>query len=602
MIGVCLLAFLCGMFLGYVSIRAIGWLVVVVVLGVGQVGAATYYCYFALTNDTGASHSYTVQQKYNGAWSGWLGPTSLGSNGKYPTSSSYQKDGRYYTQYTSTFANDGVRVAWDGGSWTELLSSDTTQAIASNSKVQVFYASGGGSTTNICSASVTFYNSEPPPYAQHWVVRWFDSHGDSPHQLWDGYVAQGGSMTINAAYDQGTGHCPGTLMASGDRIGFDSPTNVVANTSDGTRGLSDPGNQSDNPNSDSPLDPNSTNNASGKDMQALLAELKKVAKENTQRGTTNVLGRIEGAIVSGNAKLDVANGHLGALRELGQAQTNQLGRLESALNGQTNLLGSINTNVTKVNEQLDALTNQVAQLLGPYRDYTNWMATNGWGGASNSVGLDAAYMSNQVVAGISGKASGIYDLSNSVLAVANDQDRDVWLFPVRTNLAGAWGTIDMNPLHSKAAGIFPWLRLGLKFWIQIVVFLYMVRRIEEEYIRLLHTPGSGMGKQNIMVGMVFWAKSNMVFTTVLLATVVFSTGALDTFLVQTGSWLANPFSESGLAVAGEAATYLRAGFEVIEAMIPFTMIMTVVVLVFAFDLALTGHIVFVSRITRALAE
>lgn len=319
-------------------------------------------------------------------------------------------------------------------------------------------------------------------------------------------------------------------------------------------------------------------------LAALSGLTKVVAKESKQVAANTLLAEIRDGRTNSDALLtQIRNG----------VWTNAA--YQSAANGiaiTNTLLQSSNQNAI------------LGALMIPYAGMTNFLGTNGFEGMSNTWGAEGYYMSNALAGGIKTVEAGQSHALTNITAVESG-DEDIWMFPIKTNITAlTTGYINMDPRDNViAAGLFAWVKLTLKFYIQFVVFMYMVRRLQEAWISIIHTPGSGLGKQSWWVGIALWLKSNTFAGMILLGAITVGTGALDTAMASMGAWWSSPFSSSGIAsVAGAAAPYVRAAIQIVEAIFPISYIGIAIGTVFAFDLIVTGHVVFASRAMRAVTE
>lgn len=218
------------------------------------------------------------------------------------------------------------------------------QCIAGHAYTATVDYGSSGSTTNVCRASITVFHTESHAFGQHWTIHWIDASAQSPILIWEGVIQPGGSQTVNAEWDQGSGHCPGTLIGTGDRIGYDTATNIVDDSESGTRDLDDPGNGGSE--GEGTEGQGGTNSLSQGDISALLEGLRGIAREKTQQGTTNLVGAAVSGIVGGNQRLDLANGRLATT-------TNSLEDIERAAGLATNVLNQIR------DLSIQQLTNQI---------------------------------------------------------------------------------------------------------------------------------------------------------------------------------------------------------------------------------------------------
>lgn len=271
----------------------------------------------------------------------------------------------------------------------------------------VYISGAPPTTTNTCKATITFQNTLPGGYAQQWRVYWVDATHD-PHLLWTGYLTAGsGPTTFNAEWDQGSGHCPGTLIAYGEKPGFDLPETVSNDSTNGTRNLPDPGNTHDSPDEGDPSgDGTLTNSPTQGDVSAVLAELRGVARERTQQGSTNLIGQANNQLITANTTLTSINGTLAtrASEATLQAATNLLGQVnqnlqaltnlnnltnlaqEATLRGMSNVLHQIATNtqpITNFNDYFARAMEFAAAASNAAAQVEGQIAANPWGSAGN---------------------------------------------------------------------------------------------------------------------------------------------------------------------------------------------------------------------------
>lgn len=295
-----------------------------------------------------------------------------------------------YSTCTQNTPGTAYKIAWGtNATMTPLYwSEEWTAAQGDPHQFEVGFAAPPA-TTNTCQASKTLVNTEGGPFAQHWVAYWIDGSGQSPMRIWEGYIDSGGSQTVNVQWDSGSGHCPGQISAFGDRVGFDTPTNVVASSTNGTRNLEDPGNAG-GPGNGTPGTAG-TNAPTTGDLSGLVGDVKALAKEKTAQGQTNLMAQMlaamqamNGNIVSGNSQLSMINGNT-------VVQTNLA--TESTLKGMSNTVASA---LARMEARLgptnhSEYSNRVASFMG--QSWSNalaaeaGLAANPWANSfSNSVG------------------------------------------------------------------------------------------------------------------------------------------------------------------------------------------------------------------------
>lgn len=588
MLTVCFIALLAGMFLGYVSIRAIGWLIVLI------------FPVLAFADMYDKTHVKVIN---NSSSNCWVGGKSTGWQSGSPTWSGLGG----VTAHT-TFTGSSMGNSYNSAPWTVTYGIQTSsyppnnfdlgnvsiqkQHDGTDTEVVITWNGDVPPEPNICWAALHF---APTDTMHPYVIYVSQSSGQGILNYPPIFMGSGRTFDLTVTNNiGGTGPgmgCPFALEYLITQEGHDpwtgstnSQEGYVASPpgGGGSTGGGSGGSGNDNTTNAPVPGPTGTNTLTKNDLNSLIdainmgfsiidGTLRGVAKESTQQGTTNLLGQIKAVDTS-----------------------------------ILNQLTGISANTSNLNVTASNILDTVR---GPYLAMSNWLSTNGWDYSSNAAYGEGLYVSNGLVAGVLSRSSGLFSVTDQVAQVT-EADRDIWKFPIRTNVHPGLGIgpisyIDLNPLHSRAAPLFDWVRTGIGFTCEIFVFLYMVRRIQEEMIGLIRIPGSGIGKMSLQTAATMlytFIKSNAVMGSMLLFTIVFATGALDNLLSHMGGWISHPFSAAVVSAAGDCAPALRAGLEVIEAMFPLYTVGLCLVLIFLFDLTLTGHVVFAGRVIRALTE
>lgn len=330
------------------------------------------------------------------------------------------------------------------------------------------YTYCGATMPQYCHACVTAVNTS----FMHVNGTIFEISGGNAFRTTGPILFAPGVTTVCVTNTYSSGHCPFTLQVSLERPAYDTPTNFVAGSQDG------PGGQ---PGSDTPPNPPDPGPISGdptgggttnlaQDLSKLFGELitevKKLDKEVTQQGTTNLLG--------------VGNLQRGAMwRDL----TNYQGAQLYALNGISNLLKGMSNQVAVTNV---SDTNGWAELTNFHRDFVNWV-TNEW--ASNAAAWSRGLaLSNELwAAGAVGTNTILTNLSSQTAALESARDK-LAQGPEGTigNIAApsmvvAWNwkgesfSFDFDPFHNPVvaellAMIWElcWWFITLCYWIAVI--------------------------------------------------------------------------------------------------------------------------------------
>lgn len=325
------------------------------------------------------------------------------------------------------------RVEWRDYATQNVLQTDTSpNPMTLDDWTSTWTGSAPPTTTNTCQASLTIFNTEATAeskLSQHWRVFWLDSTAGSPYLRWDGYLAPGATMTFNEKWDIGSGHCPGQLSAVGDRWGYDTPTNLFASSTNGTRDLTPPSGNS--PETTGSPGAGGTNQPTTGDLSKLLGELQKLGKEGTLEAETNLSGQISGKLSQLHDDLTTINGTLQnggfgssvAKEATQQATTNLLGQANQQLAGISNVInmGRAPTNYDEFMSRADA-----HWMFG----MSNAASANESAQASNPWGAGNAFTN----AGVwHGKMSGMEDGLGGTMAGTNGIPGGAWVGETETN-------------------------------------------------------------------------------------------------------------------------------------------------------------------------
>lgn len=566
----CLLAFIAGLLVGWLGLRAIGWLCFFCLLP----SAWGAYPSFTVVNAEAISVTMRGYSKSNPDCSGG----SALFDGPYNLS-----PGQSCTMYIPDQSSSGGYSLNDSQGHECCLGARSTIA-----GTTYYMQAGCGNAppgSNYCYACASW---GPNPCLQAATVTVVEAGANATRNDGNFAVLPGQTFTLCATNTDMVNYCPFQLILSVTSDCRD-PVTVTANSTYGS--MNSPGQGNNNPQTggggnnttNAPTGSGGTNVANIDSINALIRQLE--------------LGF---GLLDGDLKM--INGNILPLAKENTLRgvTNQLGQVRSSLSNLATEATSLS-----ISNLLSQLTNAAAAhsnvFLAPMIAFTNFIGTNGYEGVSNTVLGEATATSNLWNYAVNTRASGIWALTNAI-ATPDAGDEDVWKYSFTNAISNSKVEMDLNPMHSRAAFVFDWVKLGLKFFAQIAVFLYMLNRIEDAWVKLLHTPGAGVGKMNPLMSLPLWFKSNALFVTLVLAIIVFGTGALDTFLSNTGGWWSNPFSSAVVTGMSTNARYVKGALIIIEGMIPIAELCLLIVLTTIFDLLLTGHIMFWSVMTRRLAE
>lgn len=268
----------------------------------------------------------------------------------------------------------------------------------------------------------------------------------------------------------------------------------------------------------------------------------------------------------------------------------------------TNLPSLVDTNSAREVTQ-QGTTNMLRQIY-------NWLTnlsygTNVFAGVNSNLESSGGSASNQLYTTLSTNQDHVAGFSTWT-PPTTEQDRGGWIVKYRKMADGPayadWtGTIDCNPLHGKAAQLFPWVKYSLKFCIIFTLFFFLFNDILACFRAFNITPGGGFSAaSNTPWASGIWVTRMALYVVLLALFVTVAISLLAFALGASGGWLQHPFTSTAIALAGDSATFVRAACEVLDAIIPVTFIGVCLGAYFLFRLSLDGLLMYAQTITKGL--
>lgn len=567
-LAICFVAFVAGMVAGYVSLRALGWLCVLLLGVVVSQGGTVEYTLI------GGGGSVQLSQYEAADCSGTANTHS--ASPAFAGTYSMDTAGSPWTGSYKWYVNDG---GWKNSG----CLAGPPQAMTYNFGTHSF----GTPSTNYYSFGCVTNNT---PYPRRIRIRYTPLSGNGethtspnlilPGEYWcDGYTnssptqcqaevdvydGEGGFLGTTAgqpwwAY---TNTPPGAGVTTGSPVvrnetGTSGNTLTDSQTANGT--------SSTNPVTGSQYVAGVTNlmNSIYQGFDLIGRGLGNLAGSN---GNTMPMGWTNWLVAISNNTANASNSLAGILAQTG-----------------TNLLGSnlmeylISTNLADTNSLFSQMHAQALQVSN------NWYQ---------------AMVTNYV-----------YDFMGTDISASASADLSLWHIPVSTNLAqaraqgltGMMGGINLNPFLTAVGGnIARWIKSFFYFVIALVSTRYIRWRVEEEVKMLMLVPAGGP-----MRGQWSWIKptlSVVVIATAMSAFPILLGGGVNMIVELTGNaTVLPPLSEAGAQVAGSHAPWVRLGVWCLTQVFPLGYALSVLAYLAVFELLVFPAVMFSSRLIRLVS-
>lgn len=578
-----LLAFLCGMIAGYISLRALGWLCLAcgLFLGGGLVyggtqtitinyvnipgGGATYRCYVnGLSCPVGGNPWTQIATGTLPAGSGTVN-TSGSWGGSAPSqmfeffcSGTYHNTGCQTYQGNVAYTADGSScVAGGGGAAPSTYS--VNGCITNVSATMQGYYVHASTPVEPCGGGVPaqdFYSGPLGP-GQVYCICLTNS---SPFQYWVQqilYNNDGGtnSWSLTPPRWAGTNSTPTT----GDPI---TGAPGAPNTGTGTGGGA-----------------GNTTNLTGAQFNY---------------GMSNLY----------NVQINIGNQLAGGI-----------GQLHSDLGGMGDTLKQIQTNTSALGSNIDytgywrTLTNQMStatNLLAANNpgNWTNAFSTNldgAWGLYSNAIVTIAGVDSNYWVGGTAGNEGAYFNASN--YPTVTPGVFNLWNLPLYSNTvaynAGNVG-LRFDPTSSNFFQDFaPWVKIVGYFCVSIFCTGYIFSRCQEEVTRI-GTMVSGASGVLVFKVILNRVGTLLGISVAIGAFPIILAGAANYLATQSGGVPVSPFSNAGVSQAGAYSNAVVMGWLILNSLFPATFAIAALIYLFVFDNIVTAAVLAAARIMKMM--
>lgn len=567
--------FIAGLMVGFISMRAVGWLCICGLLV--AVGSGSAYAIetinWSVHNGTGSSISWTIYENAGGTWYslGISGTTAAGATSS-GSSTACSADG---CLTWAAWANPGPPSGQECvDPSTHCFNCSGTESCSFNfgAVAPPTYQFNGACITNNSTGIVGFY------------AHLSSSFTNGPQDYYSGPLPPNGSWCMPAV----TNGQPFTLEWQKVYYNNDGGTNALdtflpiqAGTNappgvQGGNGGAGPPNGS-NPIQGAPSGAGSNTNLTGGQYQFGVSNMVSVIYDIGQ-GQMALLRMI----IQQNGSNSPAQANL-------QTNINYKGDFQNLTN-----LGIANTN------WLSLLNSNIARL-GSLTD-TNYYGSNftAW---SNSAFADAMALSNMLwAAGITG-----YLGAAQMTGYANLQagDLSLWDIPVAQRDLSPYGTngnyYHLSPVATNLwTEITPWVRLFFTFFM-VTVSIWAIQARVAESLRLVElTPGCGPLKAGF-AGVFGWVMSIGVTAVAIAALPVLLSAAISTVYSFSGGAPFSPFGDAGIASAGGFASSVRLGLNILSYLFPFSLAMGLILYLTLFHFIADATVLFAMRLVRRMS-
>lgn len=582
-----LVAFIAGMFAAYLSLRAVGWLIVTALVFLSFEAQASYSYTVNYPYDSNAGHYYVIKIQVKSVEDGlWYDVSSGAVNGYHPSTSVTKSGCTYYPNAPFGQPNE-VRLKWnwygntscgdrlsasqtvnDGGSVTFSINGcdDASQPAVTN-----YFLAG-------CVTNLTMY-----PRRVRVVLTPVSGNPQTlvspnlilPGEYWCAYATN--QVPTEAKYEvdiyDGEGGFLGTQAGSSWWL----PTNSVPGSPVGGSVPPTIGSGGNN----SPLNLDNNETAGG------LTSTNPVTGSQYIAGVTNLMN----TLYQGFERIGSG---LGRLLTNSIAMQNGAGSNSIAMDlTWTNWLVAISNNT-----QIDS-----NYLKGVLSD-TNYA------GFSNSVWEVANVASNNWFSLLSTNSTSWAGITNDLYSGA-DANLNLFYIPWPTNISGGmaknagqtfFGGFDLNFMLSKwGQRLAPWIRLFFVFLLGILAVRYIRDQVFENVRWLVVTPGNNpMTKGNALS----WLRPFLSVTAFSAAIAVMPVvlgaliSGLGAYIDATTPNFLMPLSNAGILYAGEAAPWIKLGVWILKQCFPWFYAISICVYCFFVDNVIFVAFIWASRIVR----
>lgn len=553
-----ILCFLLGAFLGYVSLRALGWLTVLFLCTIATPARADYYdkCGFQFHNTSS-----------NQMWAAYLLPGQAEAHAG-GVASNYQLDQTTGNGLLTGTPPWTIYVRWYSDSGYNTLAETDT------------FTHNGGNQTVVMHSD---YQGSPPPsyyatgcitntsmYPRRIIVHFTPTTGEPTSQD-SGPILPGegwcysytNTTPTQVAYYQEIWSGEGELLNAQMGNPFWANTNSYAPPQNNPTTITPP-QPGGGPSPDNYAGAaTNTSNLTGQQMASIMTNL----VNNLFFGFDNI-GR--------------------GLGNLGSVLSNTLPNAASTnidyrpwLTAGTNYMQGMSNSLSQL------VTNTGGKLTNNFHDFYvgEFLPT------SNTIYSGALNLSNAWYTNLSGVGLAIFhDLTNFAnLPTGNPWEIECWTNTMRT------GKLNLNPRSCTWWAITNWVKIAFT-WLICIYSIYYIR--SGVFIALEQITNAEGGAPQSTFSFITWAASNALVYVVLAALPILAASAIQTIYGYTP--IVNPLGENAVNSAGQAHTGIRMGIDIIQDAFPLTYFILVMTYLFIWDTLRTAFIVYVCRMFMAL--
>lgn len=556
------LALLCGLFIGYLTLRALGWLLIII----------SVTLLFLHTPNANADQQLTVSctgTNCDGAWrysanggGTWQGPYNYGS-------------WIYMGQNIGTEITIASRCGFG-----EFVTLGSYIIVANEHKnYPIQNCNQGSPPTYYVNGCIT----NTGPYVVRFI--YIPSAGASqtslplpPGSYW--CIAQTNSSPFTYRFERITYNTDGGTNSTDETPDFPAWTNSVPGP--GQTGSGHGGGTIDN----NPIGPGAGAGSTN---------------PPTADQTANGLSNLVNVIVLGNNNLAGGIGGLyGALTNMNSLMTNDSGVLRDIKTNTANTTAAI----TFGNGLLAEIKTNTLDIANAERiKQTNWNnALSNYtylltGSGSNTFVTTAAGISNAFWQAATTNLTAVADGTN--LATPTESVWNIWKIPIYTNVAKN-GPLNLDPRNTTIfTNLASWIRLAFVWIMSIVAITYIHFRVQEEFWNLMHIPGSIPSKGGIM-GLLGGAATTVIVTSIALAAlpIILAAGYGTIMQLHGNETFCSPLSSAGAAVAGTYETNILAGLALLETFFPLAFALVLGLYMIVFDMTIVVFLVYGALLIR----
>lgn len=316
-------------------------------------------------------------------------------------------------------------------------------------------------------------------------------------------------------------------------------------------------------------------------------------------GVTNLAGGLNEGFQFIGKSIGNLGGTLGFLTNLAGNNPVNGTNLSIDLSNLLAAVKNVGTNtLVATNDLSQVITNTGGKMTNSFADY---LAGGGIGVLSNAAFSDGSILSNtwyqaETTNGVAGA------MAQLEIAAPQTGDQDIWKVPwfFKGTSGGTNHTqVDLNPRNLSIWDFLPWVKIVFTWLVAFIGVNYIKWRLRDVFETIVLVPGAGPGKGTF--SFLTAGVSKVLFATLALYLPVIVGAAIAS--VTSGLSLgAGPLSTSSVAAAGIWATAIREAIAVVQYVFPLAYFLSMVAYLWFFDVFVTGFVVWGCSVLRAVSN